>query len=259
MGFSGQGAALPGVSASKASTGEAGRGPRADDAVAQPRRDGAAVSVFERQAQGVVAHIPGPGMQRRFQARAVMREQRPNGLLEARQVTGDGLQEVIGTLAVAALPILVGTGTAGRFHQPAQHHRGPTRLFGQPRPMPRQQRHFAGDHAQPGAATATRGCGRLSGSDVGIRLHGGGKRFGHPRQQLCVAAARVEIAGSPAGVVEHQQRTGCVLGTQLFQRQRCHFRGTGSDQAMAVETAEGRKSGRRHDNGIRGDALILPG
>ena len=53
-------------------------------------------------------------MQHRFQARTVVREQHADGLLEARQVTGDGLQEEIGALGIATPAVLVRTGAAGR-------------------------------------------------------------------------------------------------------------------------------------------------
>ncbi len=108
-----------------------GRGPRSDDAVAQngamaqpsassnARRRAWSRTSWARNA----APLPGP----RGHARTA-----PECLLEARQVTGDGLQEVIGTLAVAALPILVGTARLALPPACAAPPR-PHRLFGQPR------------------------------------------------------------------------------------------------------------------------------
>ena len=103
--------------------------------------------------QGMFAHVCRPVCEQRFQTRAVVGEQGPDGLLEAGQIAGQRRHEVVGTFV--ALGRIVRVGASRLLHQLAQGHRRAPLLCRQPVPVPRQQGDFAGDDTEfrPAAPT----------------------------------------------------------------------------------------------------------
>ena len=125
---------------------------------------------------------------------------------------------MVGALLRVAQPVFFAVRTARVFHEFAQRHGGAAGLGREPFPMPGQQGHLAGHHAELGAASAACGFWRWLGWFGSL---GGGCGFRHwqTREHFLIGAAYVHIHGAAGGVVEQQDRTGCALGQQLLESQ----------------------------------------
>src|SRR5205823_2135862 len=121
--------------------------------------------------------------------------------------------EAIGRFLRMPDPVLLFVGAPGLIDQLAQRHGGAAPLLGQPFPVPRQKRDFAGDHAQLGTSRTARsedrgvfGCGRRTGD---IR---------QPLQHILSGAAKVDIDRTAGFAIEYKNRRFLVPIERLFRR-----------------------------------------
>ena len=158
----------------------------------------------------VVAQVLGPGPEQVVEALVFAREQRTRGLLEAGQVAGHGGHHAVGRFACRARTASRSACTRRASSTSLRSAtEAPPGWRDEPVPMARQQRDFARDHTELGAADAARGFVRR-------RLGRGGW------------LVQVEVDQLAGLVVEHQQRRGFGMPAQLFAHGVLAARGAGA-------------------------------
>src|SRR3954469_16565780 len=102
----------------------------------------------EGEPDDVVADVIRPAGNETGEPPPVVGEQGARGFLEAGAIAGHDRHEVIGGVSGGAGAIAVAAGAARFLDQFSQCHRGAAGLGAEPFPVPRQQRHLAGDDAE---------------------------------------------------------------------------------------------------------------